>query len=93
MPLRNFDHDGSCWTVWDTRPTADRAEGRRAAVADGFAEGWLTFQCEAEKRRLVPVPGDWFDLGDAQLAHLLERAAIVGPVPAVSRPPPHAPDD
>ena len=33
--------------------------------------GWLAFQSTHERRRLVPVPDDWEELGDRELAALL----------------------
>jgi hypothetical protein len=79
--LRNFKHEGTEWMVWDTSPHAAGTAERRLSVATEFADGWLTFQSEAEKRRLAPVPSDWFDLPEAQLAALLERAAPVRRAP------------
>jgi hypothetical protein len=78
MPLRNFYYQGRDWTVWDTRPGAgELLAANRLSVAEGYREGWLTFQCEVEKRRLVPVPGSWFELTEPQLAALLEAAQPV----------------
>jgi hypothetical protein len=78
MALRSFSYQGTEWTVWDTRPDATRLG---AQVAEGYDQGWLTFQCEAEKRRLAPVPVEWFELSVPQLAALLERAAPVRRAP------------
>lgn len=79
--LRSFIHQGTEWTVWDTRPQLSVGLDGRLSVADGFTEGWLTFQCDAEKRRLVPVPVQWFELNEAQLAALLNSAAPVRRAP------------
>jgi hypothetical protein len=79
--LRSFTHQGTEWTVWDTRPESNGEGSRRVAVAEEFAAGWLTFQCDAEKRRLAPVPSQWFELPEPQLAALLERAAPVRRAP------------
>lgn len=85
MPLRSFQHHGAEWTVWDTHPlTAGAVATGRLAVADGFADGWLTFECADEKRRLAPVPVEWFHLTDGQLAALLEGAAPVRKLPPMS---------
>lgn len=80
MPLRNFEHHGTEWTVWDTRPDTEGSR-RHMSVADGYGQGWLTFQCEGEKRRLIPVPSGWFELTETQLAGLLERASPVRRAP------------
>ena len=81
MPLRNFQHDGTEWTVWDTHPEATAAVGPHPAVSEAYSRGWLTFQSEEEKRRLAPVPTTWFELSEAQLADLLERASPVRRAP------------
>jgi hypothetical protein len=81
MPLRSFHRDGIEWTVWDTRPDSGTAARRHMSVAEGYGEGWLTFQSDAEKRRLAPVPAGWFDLSEAQLAGLLDTALPVRRAP------------
>lgn len=78
MALRNFRHQGMEWTVWDTHPETTPLGSR---VAAGYDQGWLTFESEAEKRRLAPVPAEWFELPEGQLAALLERAAPVRRAP------------
>ena len=50
----------------------------RVRMEDGLADGWLVFECEAEKRRLRPVPHGWSDLSDDALA-ALGRTADVAP--------------
>jgi hypothetical protein len=29
-----------------------------ALMSTGFRDGWLTFQCQSERRRLAPAPGN-----------------------------------
>jgi hypothetical protein len=36
--------------------------------------GWLTFQCEDEKRRLSPIPSHWMTLSDEDLMTLSHSA-------------------
>ena len=81
MPLRSFAYDGVEWTVWDTHPEAQSGASTRAGVAADYTRGWLTFQCEEEKRRLAPVPAQWFELTEVQLAALLARADPVRRAP------------
>jgi hypothetical protein len=81
MPLRSLQHQGREWTVWDTRPAAPTLGGGQAAVAEGYTSGWLTFQCDTEKRRLAPPPELWDRLSDPELVALLERAAPVRRAP------------
>ena len=73
MPLREFvDAHGRDWKVWDTRPET-RAEA--AAVLGAFHDGWLTFEHEALRRRLVPIPANWETLPDAELSRLCIEAS------------------
>ena len=41
-------------------------------------DGWLTFQCGAQRRRLMPIPEHWDSSTDAELIALLQRAAPLG---------------
>lgn len=65
------DREGKSWRVWHTRPRL--AEVLSSLPAD-WKEGWLTFECEGDKRRLAPVPSGWEDFSDARL-DLLRRIA------------------
>ena len=47
-------------------------------------DGWLTFQCGHQRRRLVPIPDGWDNLDDADLVTLLQRAAPLGRVDALN---------
>jgi hypothetical protein len=77
MGLRTLvDAGGTEWTVWDTVP-----EARRGLVQAGFERGWLTFQCESEKRRLAPIPPGWEVATDEALEDLLRSASPVAPRP------------
>jgi hypothetical protein len=42
-----------------------------------FSQGWLCFDSAGEKRRLAPVPAQWYRLGNAQLEALGEIAEVV----------------
>jgi hypothetical protein len=44
--------------------------------------GWLAFQCDAESRRLMPIPSEWRSVSDQKLAQLAKAAT---PVPGQSR--------
>lgn len=69
MPVRDFiDANGVRWRVWSTVPRLTRG------LQPDFAEGWLTFESEAERRRLAPIPAGWETTADERLA-LLCRAA------------------
>jgi hypothetical protein len=71
------DPQGRSWRVWDTYPQS----GRLGAFPEAYSNGWLTFECDDDKRRLVPVPLHWPELSDRELLALLEQAV---PVPARS---------
>ena len=49
-------------------------ERRRRTAAPGLEHGWLCFECEGEKRRLVPPPPDWSDAPEPRLAELCRMA-------------------
>jgi hypothetical protein len=55
---------------------------RRAAelqfrLLGGLRDGWLTFQCGIERRRLTPIPEGWTSLPDETLRALSARATPV----------------
>jgi hypothetical protein len=69
MAYREFTDDGGIsWRAWDTYP------GSAANVRPGFEGGWLGFECEAERRRLAPVPAGWEEASDDDLRAMLARA-------------------
>jgi hypothetical protein len=71
MPIRDFtDAGGVRWQVWATTPM-------RGDVRPQFASGWLAFECEAERRRLTPIPAEWAEVADAELCVLLAQATAV----------------
>jgi hypothetical protein len=72
MALRTLtDEDGTTWSVWDVTPQTPQVDGMR--------NGWLCFECAAEKRRLSPAPARWHELSDADLLALLHTARKVKP--------------
>ena len=99
MAYREFTDDGgTVWRAWDTYP------GSAANVRPGFEGGWLGFECEAERRRLAPVPAGWEEASDVDLRAMLARAqpnrptratpaddapAAAGAPPAAEVPPSH----
>lgn len=69
MAYREFhDEEGRGWRVWDTHPQSPHI------VAPGFEKGWLSFETEGEKRRLVPIPADWDSVPEPRLRDLLHSA-------------------
>ena len=73
MAYREFvDSAGVSWRAWDTRPHS------AANVRAGYADGWLSFECLVERRRLRPVPEGWADAGEEQLWEWLAAAESAG---------------
>ena len=69
---RDFtDAEGRTWLVFAVHPSTRVG---RAAVRAAFAQGWLTFECGDETRRLAPIPDDWQSLDETALTALCGRA-------------------
>lgn len=64
------------WQVWDVHPSGG---ARGARVPASYVSGWLAFESESERRRLVPIPDGWTSLPDTALERLCAQAV---PVPA-----------
>lgn len=72
MSSREFvDEDGITWRVWRTVP------GGAKVLDDHYARGWLTFESEGSRRRLVPVPTDWHTASASRLSLYCRRATAV----------------
>lgn len=72
MAYREFtDAAGVHWRAWDTYPSAV------SNVRSVYADGWLGFESEGERRRLHPVPQGWADATDDALRAWLRAAAPV----------------
>lgn len=69
-----LDAAGRRWRIWDTDP--HEFAGRPLIAAD-YSAGWLTFESDREKRRLLPAPPGWERLRAEELTALLDRAAVV----------------
>lgn len=82
--LREFkDANGRRWRVWDVYP-APRTSGetRQTEELSNFPHrdldtGWLCFESGSEKRRIAPVPRNWEQMAEAELAVLCERAGYI----------------
>lgn len=48
----------------DSRRLVDQ---RRAVLRGTYAQGWLCFESDQEKRRLSPIPEDWTTCSDEKL--------------------------
>ena len=64
----------------DRRKTPERRRSpfrRSVNVASEYNDGWLCFESEGEKRRLVPVPEGWTEAGPDRLSSYLQAAKRV----------------
>ena len=77
--------------MWAVHP--QRSGTRSAGLRGTFIQGWLAFVCEAEKRRLSPVPEGWMDFDDAELERLCGSAEVAKPEAATRRMPPIRSDE
>ena len=66
------DSSGVIWKVWNTAPVPG------AVLSSVMRDGWLTFECDGDRRRLAPVPDGWEHLSAEEL-HRLCRAASQAP--------------
>jgi hypothetical protein len=73
MPLREFrDATGVEWRVWDTLPTTP-------VFGERLPDGWLTFEANGNRRRLLHVPPDWASFDDDALRLLCVEARPEAP--------------
>lgn len=80
MGSREFtDSKGVVWRAWDVRTSDLHPVTRGEEFMEPWAGGWLVFECELERRRLVaPYPSRWHQFDLKQLETLL-RAALPAP--------------
>lgn len=80
--LRGFkDSTGVEWRVWEVIPsraaigTSAVTQSRTSLSTTPYANGWLCFESEVEKRRLAPIPTGWELARD--IGELLQQATPV----------------
>ena len=80
MASREFtDSKGIGWKVWDVKPIHLHPVTRAEAYMEPWAGGWLAFECDNQKRRLVaPYPSRWPDYDPNALEALCRAATVVG---------------
>ena len=81
MASREFtDRSGVVWRVWDVQPTSLHPITRAEDYMGEYADGWLTFESSAEKRRYpAPYPARWTDYDLVALEALCRAAKPVSP--------------
>ena len=71
MAIREFtDALGTRWLVWATVPAP-------GGVLGTMREGWLTFESNYARRRLIPIPRDWEEVSLERLERLCHTAVPV----------------
>lgn len=75
--MRAFrDNNGVDWTVFEVRRQVEGGtKGDWSYLPSGFSNGWLCFESDGAKRRLVRYPEQWREFADAELERLLGEAA------------------
>ena len=72
---RRFHDRGRLWTVVAVTAEHLRDLGLPARdLSPELADGWLSFDCGLDRRRLAPIPSGWESLDDEELAELCRRA-------------------
>jgi hypothetical protein len=74
MAIRSFrDAEGRTWRVWHVVPQSEVLR----ATSPELTDGWLCFEYDGQKRRLVSPPTAWLDSTDDELLALLGAATPV----------------
>lgn len=71
------DARGTRWDVFAVYPDARRSVQWHLEAP--YSEGWLCFDSASQKRRVSPIPDEWYRLSNQQLAQLAEGAEVVSP--------------
>jgi len=70
------DSTGVTWTVFEVKKQGGPRE-QWTYLPEQFGNGWLCFESPVAKRRLTPIPPNWSECTDAELARLLRKAEPV----------------
>ena len=78
--MRSFrDSSNIEWTVFEVRRQVSRADESSSPALQ--TSGWLCFESNTSKRRLLKYPERWRDFGEPELTRLLQAAT---PAPRTS---------
>lgn len=66
------DPDGITWQVWDVRPATPTES---IQLRTQYAGGWLAFESEHGRKRLVPIPDGWDEWPDQRLCEACAKAS------------------
>jgi hypothetical protein len=75
VPIPSRDSAETSSRAEPPAPPAQHASKLQPLLPGALANGWLCFQSETERRRLAPVPPDWGEASEEQLAMLCTQAA------------------
>jgi hypothetical protein len=70
------DSTGVVWTVFEVKKQGGSGD-QWTYLPEQFGRGWLCFESDVSKRRLTPVPPQWAEFSDKELAGLLSQAQPV----------------
>jgi len=76
------DSSGTDWTVFEVRRNVD-AKGDWSYLPSGYSDGWLCFESETAKKRLLRYPERWREFSEPELEKLLDQA-LPAPRPSLS---------
>jgi hypothetical protein len=80
MAVRDVvDENGVKWKVWSVQKNAIHPKTAAEDFLGDYAEGWLCFECDNQRRRLARFPDDWDKLPQTELVRLLKAAQVVPP--------------
>jgi hypothetical protein len=67
------DTQGRSWRIWHVMPQS----AVLVQTSPEMGQGWLCFESDGDKRRLVQPPERWATMSDDELLKLMARAAEV----------------
>jgi hypothetical protein len=68
------DAGGMRWDAFAVHPSPDTTGKSR--LPESFQDGWLSFDCGSERRRLSPIPEEWQEMNEDALRAACERAEL-----------------
>ncbi len=77
MGVREFtDNEGRRWRAWRVVPGPTRGSSSGRQILGDFQDGWICFEglSTSARRRLPFHGGNWSDISDEELKHLMEQA-------------------
>ena len=67
------------WKIWSVSSSSFHPRTAGEDFLGDYADGWLCFESDKERRRLAIYPQDWGSLPDKEILRLLKAAQIVVP--------------